>query len=442
MRAARAWAGYVGSLATKTVSVWWRTLPRLLAAYLLGWFGYQASIRLSAWVASFSAWGALVVVSMGFVSILSGTVICLRILGQALDMTADVPRVVSDDRDDSVSRLLAVTLLPFLGIYATFNRVTQAADRLVTYYLAMFSQPTEGFLTQLNPTVSPERGWTLFGVLIAAYLLRRGLDLLHEKTDFKPLGLGAAFVEGFFMLTLLLSGQRLILEGKLWLDSRAVWGWFAPTMDGLHHVLASIHDGLPELLIAGWRFWADELWPGLVQAVGEPILWLAVAVLVYGTHTLSLAEMWRKGKPLSASIPTTRRGRRRSQLKEASSGGRRAWLEVQEAFFGDIDDKYLPTFQSLRLVVGVGLEFLGAFVVLYTVLAMGDRWLPRALAYLVGGHPVEYWTAGEAFLDLLTTALFEPLRLALLAVAFKTVLRLFHQRAVHAEAGVAERVRP
>ena len=43
-------------------------------------------------------------------------------------------------------------------------------------------------------------------------------------------------------------------------------------------------------------------------------------------------------------------------------GSGRAAVELKEAFLGDIDDKYLPTFHSLRLVLRAGVVFLGSYV--------------------------------------------------------------------------------
>ena len=40
-----------------------------------------------------------------------------------------------------------------------------------------------------------------------------------------------------------------------------------------------------------------------MEVVGQPIIWLAVAALVFGSQVLSLAELWRKGQPYLEKVP-------------------------------------------------------------------------------------------------------------------------------------------
>ena len=76
---------------------------------------------------------------------------------------------------------------------------------------------------------------------------------------------------------------------------------------------------------------------------------------------LSLAELWRKGQPYARARPgastfasyAEKQALRR--LGPPPQGIRLAGIQLKEAFFGDIDDKYLPTFHSLRLVLRAGL---------------------------------------------------------------------------------------
>ena len=43
------------------------------------------------------------------------------------------------------------------------------------------------------------------------------------------------------------------------------------------------------------------------EALAQPLLWLAVAALVFGSAVLSLAELWRKGQPYAAAGPRRQR---------------------------------------------------------------------------------------------------------------------------------------
>lgn len=421
----------MGTLAGGTLTVWWHLWPRLIAIYVTGWFGYQLSLRLGAMVSEDNAFVALFIVSAGFVSILAGTVICLTLIGRQLH----VERIVPEARvTQPVSQQLAVTILPFLGIYATFDQIQAAADRLVTYGVLIKGFSDDSLLAALNPLRNFDSALTIIGVVVGAYVVRRVVDLIHDRTGIRILGLVAAFFEGFFMLMLFLSGQRLLTNLQFWLEERKFTEWLEVPQAGIAQIGQWLNINLPEILTTAWTVFAETVWPAALKAVGEPILWLAVAALVYGSGVLSFADLWRKGKPVGSALPLTRRQQRRAHLAEAKLAGsrgraRRVGLEIQEAFFGDIDDKYLPTFQSLRLVVKAGLTLLGAFVLLYSMLTLLANLLRRGIEIVVGGQDLVVWGGVELVSGLVVAAVQEPLRLALLAVTFRVVLDRYHASA-------------
>ena len=101
---------------------------------------------------------------------------------------------------------------------------------------------------------------------------------------------------------------------------------------------------------------------------------------------------------------------------------------MQEAFFGDLNDKYLPTLQSLRLVLGVGSVFFAAFILSYGLLTAGEEWLRRAMFAALGGHPATFWSIAGPPIDLIVDVLVEPIRWVLLATSFHACLALFAAR--------------
>lgn len=218
MEAVRSLAGSLNHLVTTTAVVWWRTLPRLLVVVLLGWLGYRVFAQLAALVVDVSAWLSLLMLSLGFVVRLSTIIVGLRITGQELQIRQALPLPEEDPRDTSISHLLSLTLLPFLGIYAVFDVVTDAANDIqINYYVfggLTFERPV---LAQLNPqgTVG---AWVLVGVIVGLYVVRRLIDRWFERTGFRPLGLLAALVEGFFMLIVLMSGRQLLVRLGNWVD--------------------------------------------------------------------------------------------------------------------------------------------------------------------------------------------------------------------------------
>lgn len=186
-------------------------------------------------------------------------------------------------------------------------------------------------------------------------------------------------------------------------------------------------------------FLADEVWPLLWEALVQPVVWLAVAALVFGTQVLSLAELWRKGQPYLAKVPgfdgvrrmpSDRRAKGNCRHRPESVGRPRA---EGGQLLGDIDDKYLPTFHSLRLVLRAGVVFLGAYVAVYSALVMADSGLEMLTNRLFAGQPIAFWYAYGTSFDLIPDILLEPLRICLLAVAFRRCLELFWARSHHVD---------
>lgn len=428
--ALREFWGYLTQLAGDSWRVFIRLFPKLVTLQLLGWLGYGASLRIAASLVEKSAWAALVVFSAGFVAVLTAVVLQLRLVGAELGIRRVLPPTApTDDRDQSVPRLLALTLLPFLGIYAAFGYVQDRATDLVVASLTQ-----TGFLSDMT-IMKQFQPRTATGILIViaviagAYLVRRSLDLLHEFTDRRILGLAAAFVEAFFMLSLILAGGNLLTFVKDWLSDRVLSSWVDGWVDGLSAVLAQIKVNLPQLILTVGRFLQDNLFPFLLHVLSEPIAWLAVAALVYGSHVLSVAELWRKGEPPARAVEKLAERERRHQAVRSSGVGRRAWLEFQELFLGDIDDKYVPTLQSLRLVLRAGLLFLAAFVVLHLVVTRAEDAWAHGILWLIGGHRSEFWYTWGPLVDLTREVPFQPLRVCLLAVTFSACLTRFRARA-------------
>ena len=420
-------------LVTDTVRVWWRLLPQLLALQIVGWMGYQLSLWLSAAVSVYNAWVALVIFSLGFVFTLGAIVLSLRLVGRELGIRALIPQDADDDgRDASISRLLALTLLPFLGIYAAFNYVTERADELSVRSLLISGGvfgSENSLLARLNPTTSQKTLVVVICVVAGTYVLRRVLDLVHERTGWAWLGVVTAAVEGFFLLVLIVSGQRVLSSVRRWLLDRELFSWLDQLSAALAGFFSLFRIDLPEVLDVVGRFLRDTAWPSFLDVMVEPVAWLAVAALVYGSHVLSLAELWRKGEPLAAEVPIPRRLRRVRVRKAGSTGARRAALEVQEALLGDLDDKYLPTLQSIRLILRTGLTFLGAYVLIYSLIRVITNLIGTLADELSGGRQVSFWIRFGSFFDLAETLPTETIRICLLAVAFHRCLLLFKARA-------------
>ncbi len=434
---------YLRVLSVDTVRMFVRLFPQLVTLQLLGWMGYGVTLRVGASISYDYPWHALAVFSTGFVLMLGAMVLQLRLVGAELGIRELIPQGGDDDRDEGIGRLLALTLLPFLGIYAAFGFVAERAEQLMVSSLTQTGILADRTLTsQLSPSNRHEV-LVVIGVVAGAYVVRRLLDLLHDATDRRVFGLIAAFAEAFFMLSLILSGSHLITFVRDWLADRKFQEWIDTWVDGIAAVLALVKVNLPEILRVVGGFVGETAWPFLLEIIGQPLAWLAVAALIYGSRVLSIADLWRKGASPGEAAREIARLEQKQPGRTRSGRGRRAWLEFQEIFLGDIDDKYVPTFQSMRLVLSAGVLFLAAFVFLHWVIEQVGDTFSNLVNRLVGGHSVDFWYTWDLVIDLSKEIPFEPLRICLLAVALRECLLLFRARGESAGAqryaGVAAR---
>ena len=424
-------------LVVDTGRVWWRLLPVIMAVYLLGWLGAELTLRVAVIAGDLSPWLTLILFAFHFVCILSATVVILNLAGRELGIPDLLPtdERMLDDRDASFSRLLAITLLPFLGMYAAFGQVNEAADRIVVQQLVRYGflsdqQTVLGVLNDLATNNLP----LLVGLLVGLYVLRRLVDLVHDRTGWRVAGLGVVLIESFFLLVLVMGGVRVFQIFGLWLSDRVFVQWLAGLRNQIAEFLAVFAIDLPAVLERLGTFFSDQVWPIFVDVLTAPLLWLAVAALVFGSRVLSLAELWRKGQPYVARVPgastfasyAEKRALRR--VGPPPKGVRLAVAQTRQAFFSDLDDKYLPTFHSLRLVLRAGVLFLGSYILAYSLVLIARNYFETLVNWVVGGREYTFWVRWEPVFDLLESAPFETLRLCLLAVAFRRCLELFQQR--------------
>jgi hypothetical protein len=139
-----------------------------------------------------SPWLALVLFAFNFVCVLAAAIVILSLAGRELGIRELLPA----DRDTSLSRLVAITLLPFLAMYAAFGQVAEAANRLVTQQWVRygFLSDQQTVLGALYDLATQHLSW-LVALLAGIYALRRLLDFIAERTGLRILDLLAVLVE-------------------------------------------------------------------------------------------------------------------------------------------------------------------------------------------------------------------------------------------------------
>lgn len=426
---------HLRGMVTDTLRVYWRLFPQLTALQLLGYLGHWATRNIASSLVIFGPWLAVAVYSTGFVLLLAAIIVQLRLVGAHVGITDVAPNTPQDDREKSTGRLLSITLLPFLGIYAVLSYIEDSAQEMQAYSLSQTGLLATNLLSAFVPT---ERGgwFKLFAILALIYVVRRVLDLVHEHTNIRILGLLAAFCESFFLVSVVLAGTNALLQGRQFLDDTRVAQFVQDAVAGLGHSLHALHIDLPAFLTWFGHWFGAQLWPFVRDVFTAPLLWLGVAALIFGTHTLSMADLWSRGGRASDAVKLLAREDHRGD-RAGSTAGRRAWLEIQEVFFGDIDDKFLPAWQALRLLLRAGALFLATYFLLHSVIEQVGSLARMGLMHLIGGHDASFWMVLDPLLNV-PDQLALSVRLCLLVVAFHRCLLIFRDRADAAQRAAAQ----
>ena len=251
-------------LVVDTARVWWRLAPVILPIYLLGWLASELVLRVAVIAGDLSPWLTLVLFAFNFVCILTAVVLILGVAGRELgirDLLPEDEREV-DDRDSSVSRLLAVTLLPFLGMYAAFGQVTEAANRLFVQQMVRYGViPDVPTVVSTLYDVGSGHIGRMVALLLGLYVLRRVVDFVHDRTGWRLLGLLVVLIESFFLLVLILGGVRVLNRFANWLEERAFMQWLVAIKDTFADFFAIFAIDLPAILDQLAEFWSEQVWP-------------------------------------------------------------------------------------------------------------------------------------------------------------------------------------
>lgn len=412
-----------------------RTIARLwaplLALMLLGWATHQVSILIATEVSTVWPWGVIVVLAVGAVIQLATIVAVLRLVAVDLGIpkmlaSASLREAVSDERDTSLVALLTITVLPFLGMYVAFGYLQSYAAELAI--VASYRKGIGDLLGALNPLESSTTMVVMLVLLATGYLFKKLIDPWLERSRY-PLLLGMVqiVVEACLALLVLLGGFRVYQAFDLWLSGRRVAAWWDQL---IAVILGPIPDAVQELAASAWTTIGGPFWTLGVNGLLRPLLWLAMAGLVFGSRVLTMADLWRVGEPVTEV--STRRERLLARLQsesETAQGVRVLVLKVQSELWGGVDGTIIPAWQSLRLVLRAGWPFVGAFIIGFTVLEVAGQQVDLWIARLIGGQLVGVWVRLNPFLDLVQMVLVMGITWVFLGVAYTRALSIFAARA-------------
>jgi hypothetical protein len=380
----------VTELAGSTIRLWWRSLVPLLVCLLLGYLAFEALFALSWRLGARDERLGLPVLAVAQLASLAAWVAMFLVVRHRL------PALQDGAQRDGALDALVLAITPFLAFYALWGLLEPL---IADHTLLAVSNEVRG---ENDPTRVGAAGWERYLPVAAAAWLLKSVLVRIGRGHRPPLIALVAVLEAIWLFLAFwgLTEAAQALSG--WLTDRAVWHWIADAWheagDWLGQFGLPFSLTVPEIVAAVWDWWRQVVWPGLKEAVGQPLVWLAIAALVYRRGPAP-------GEAVDRGLGRLRRDRRL----------------VVDLLTRDYRDKYLPMLTAVRQVLRLGLGFLAALCVLYVgVDALAD-WLYVGTVTVLD-RTMEYPGFLEGTLDLGHQVLAEPLQVCLLAVAYDRVV--------------------
>ncbi len=402
-------------------AVWWRYLPQLVALYLLGYLGRKGAIELAAFAGwDNDVWASLIMPFAGLAR-LGSYVAMFLVIRPAIPALAELPRRSARSID-----VFANIIVPFFAIYLAWRLFAEDWLDFETAALnyrvdeAMTAALATGDATDLHPDQLPVSTTTwviIFSALVLRYVLGRFKESLPAGMIAVRVYVDALWV--FLTVSFAASqGLQFLINPTGWIAQRRVVVWFNDTRAELFSHFAPL----------------EHLWDAAMVVLRTvfggatiPLLWLAVAGIVYGVSMPDWRGAARRVVGGRADRAFDRAAASRKMISERgwrvpqTSGKKlRAWV------YGKLGN-YKTIVDSARLILHGGVLALSLYVFGYLGLAwldmagafyrpeVGLGYLFRFIAWLFGPHPLTFWNGFADTIAVVSHMIVEPLRVCLIA---------------------------
>ncbi|GAA5085515.1 hypothetical protein HNP84_008588 [Thermocatellispora tengchongensis] len=294
---------------------------------------------------------------------------------------------------DRVAPAFAVIYLTW-GLHVQDARDFVALDQLhnidaaVTYAFDGIEYDIGRGLSDLNFTIS-------LIIMFVAWVVRIIFERRYESGNGRFSGAFAAFAELSFAFFGLTATFELIEERSDWLGHRSV-------VAASGEMMTQAEEKIP-----GWSaFWGGlgEIRPYVIDALALPLMWLAVAILVYGADV----------NDTRAAIRGMRLDRAEARYDQAHSLTRTAVARLTMS----VQERWIPILHALRLTVRGGAPLFGMFCLSYAGIQIGMAYADRALRHLIGSDRPYIWLVFDHPVSLAIQLVSTLLTMCLLGATF------------------------
>lgn len=400
-----------------TFRLWWKNLVPLVTWFLAGNIVFVAATQGAVWLRIHQhATLAIGLFSFGALAQLVAIVGMIRTVAGSLYRWRDAaagPGETIDPTQQRLLELLALTLLPLVAVWSAWGYL----DESVNAYAGTFYTIKGTFDPPFN--LSGGQWKSYLPAILILLVVRRIVEWSDERRPNRAVKLFQVWVEAFFILLVFIITVPAIQAGKDWLADRRFWIAVTDMWDGVKGWFAGINLPIPAGLEWLWGVFSGTLWPLFTAGVAQPLTWLAITTVVFGHQALSAAGVVR-GTRLEKRI----------HGGETANGGRVAAManRAPDLVLAGFKEKFLPTLNAFRLLLGVGPVFLGAVCVVYSLHDVAFNWFDVGLNRLIGDRGPKFTMMWSDLIGLAGNALFEPLRIALLAAAFDQAISVGLQK--------------
>lgn len=314
--------------------------------------------------------------------------------------------------------VVAATIGPFLGVYAVWGLVEEQVRGIYFVNIALLG-------TGGGDDWSVDLRRVKFYLILAAvsWVLRRTVGAIVPRlTGAKGLAVAllGVILEGLWVFASFLALTGAGFRVLAWLRGREVW---EVTGTAWRQFLAFLPDlslpfdlTLPRVVAAAGSWLWHDLLPGVGTAILLPLVWLALTATVFGWQQRNTRQ-WVAGSAVEA-----RAGRIGARL--TSRGANRSWSagrRLVRILSTDLHEKFVPVIDAFVLVLRAGPRFLGAYLVLATLLATLREFVEALLVVLVGPQTIPVVLSVSPVIDVVTGLIFTTLSVALYVAAVDRV---------------------
>ncbi|MFI0372708.1 hypothetical protein ACH35V_33015 [Actinomadura sp. 1N219] len=289
--------------------------------------------------------------------------------------------------EESVIGAMGRAALPFVIFYLAWGLQGEDAREFADQATSRGFQEggLQGQIDALDMLLSLEKHIGLaIGLTAGLFVLKVAAEWRLEERLPRAIGALVAFLEVNFALFGIFTIDHLRSKGVEWFSGREAWAWVTD--------------------VAGP---ALELWPPFKDAVLGALIWLVIAGVILG---------------LDAGDEQVVLGRGRAGRRLAAAGGVGRVNSPRELLTRGIREMWLPAWYGLRLVRRSGMMPFATFCLLFAGLDVAAEASRRFVYELIGPHEVTWWIQVMPFVGFATSAVFEILRVCLLAAAFNLVM--------------------